>query len=141
MQAVSFDNNLITINNDTHSFIKNSATVIENNQVPNAEQINKCSISGIDISIQTVHSIKGQTVTGLLYMETYNSKNYESERLSDCFILKKFRKPSKTIYKAAKTVYVGFSRPTHLLCFAVQKERFDKHLAKIDKKIWEIVEI
>jgi hypothetical protein len=35
-------------------------------------------------------------------------------------------------------VYVGFSRPTHLLCFAVHKDRFRENDFK-DK--WEITDI
>ncbi|AAS12137.1 MULTISPECIES: UvrD-helicase domain-containing protein [Treponema] len=146
LQAVSLDNNLININNDTYLFITNPTTIIQNNKPTGQEQINTYSISGIDISIKTVHAIKGQTVTGLLYMETYNSSMHESNRLVDCFIHKKFRKTAKTkksgmMYKAAKTVYVGFSRPTHLLCFAVQKERFDKYLSNIDRAVWDIIDI
>lgn len=146
LQAVSLDNNPVNINNDTYSFITTPVNIIQNNKTVDTKQINICSISGIDISIKTVHAIKGQTVTGLLYMETYNSSMHESNRLVDCFIHKKFRKTAKTkksgmMYKAAKTVYVGFSRPTHLLCFAVQKERFDKHLTKIDNQLWNIIEI
>ncbi|MGI0517515.1 ATP-dependent helicase [Treponema denticola] len=146
LQAVSLDNNLININNDTYLFITNPTTIIQNNKPTGQEQINTYSISGIDISIKTVHTIKGQTVTGLLYMETYNSSMHESNRLVDCFIHKKFRKTAKTkksgmMYKAAKTVYVGFSRPTHLLCFAVQKERFDKYLSNIDRAVWDIIDI
>lgn len=146
LQAVSLDNNPVNINNDIYSFITTPVNIIQNNKTVDTKQINICSISGIDISIKTVHAIKGQTVTGLLYMETYNSSMHESNRLVDCFIHKKFRKTAKTkksgmMYKAAKTVYVGFSRPTHLLCFAVQKERFDKHLTKIDNQLWNIIEI
>jgi hypothetical protein len=146
LQAVSLDNNPININNDTYSFITTPVNIIQNNKTVDTKQINICSISGIDISIKTVHAIKGQTVTGLLYMETYNSSMHESNRLVDCFIHKKFRKTTKTkksgmMYKATKTVYVGFSRPTHLLCFAVQKERFDKHLTQIDRELWDIIEI
>jgi hypothetical protein len=43
------------------------------------------------------------------------------------------------ITEAAKMIYVGFSRPTNLLCVAIHKKRFDNHLIKINDKIWEIV--
>ena len=38
-------------------------------------------------------------------------------------------------------VYVGFSRPTNLLCVAIHKDRFDRYLSEINKDIWEIKEI
>lgn len=90
--------------------------------------------------------------------------NYESTRLIDLFEGKKtlqeiiseksIEKKSKAkkgkkanvkkppmivelINQSAKMVYVGFSRPTHLLCFAVHNSRrFD-----VDKELWEIYEI
>jgi hypothetical protein len=56
------------------------------------------------------------------------------------------RKPMKATDKkrakqAAKMVYVGFSRPTHLLCFAVHESRFSKLESDIDKNIWEVVRL
>jgi hypothetical protein len=36
-------------------------------------------------------------------------------------------------------VYVGFSRPTHFLCFAVHKDRFDACLSDIDRIKWEVI--
>ena len=108
-------------------------------------------IDGISVSIQTVHSIKGQTCTGILYLDTYNGNGcgssplkYESEKLSKYFLGQKLcdnQKENKFINEAAKVVYVGFSRPTHLLCYAVQKERFDKKLSNIDTTKWNIVNI
>jgi len=40
------------------------------------------------------------------------------------------------INKTLKMIHVGFSRPTHLLCFAINKERikdFDSSLFEIEK--------
>lgn len=108
-------------------------------------------IDGVSVSVQTVHSIKGQTCTGVLYLDTYNGNGcgasplkYESEKLSKYFLGQKLcdnQNEKKFIKEAAKVAYVGFSRPTHLLCYAVQKERFDQHLSCIDKTKWNIVNI
>ncbi len=108
-------------------------------------------IDGVSVSVQTVHSIKGQTCTGVLYLDTYNgngcgasSLKYESEKLSKYFLGQKLcdnQNEKKFIKEAAKVAYVGFSRPTHLLCYAVQKERFDKKLSNIDTTKWNIVNI
>ena len=108
-------------------------------------------IDGISFSIQTVHSIKGQTCTGVLYLDTYNGNGcgasplkYESEKLSKYFLGQKLcNNPNekKFIKEAAKVVYVGFSRPTHLLCYAVKKEQFDKYLSAIDKTKWNVMSV
>jgi hypothetical protein len=37
--------------------------------------------------------------------------------------------------------YVGFSRPTHLLCFAVHKTRFDACFKDVGDWAWETVEL
>ena len=45
------------------------------------------------------------------------------------------------ILQSMKMAYVGFSRPTHLLCFAVHKNRFDEYLGDINRDEWEIIEV
>ena len=104
----------------------------------------------IEINLGTVHSVKGQTHTATLYIESSyqkdgvgaNAKRYESQRLADQF--KGKRLPSnagKRVKESARMVYVGFSRPTHLLAFAVHKDRFDAYLSVIDTGVWEIVKL
>jgi DNA helicase II / ATP-dependent DNA helicase PcrA len=113
--------------------------------VHSSKKTNSFSADDIDVEVCTVHSVKGQTHTATLYLETFYDKgggNYESERLANQIKGSVFTK-SKTevINKSVKMLYVGFSRPTHLLCFAVHKSRFDSHLSDIDTDIWEIMEV
>lgn len=42
------------------------------------------------------------------------------------------------ITERAKMIYVGFSRPTSLLCFAIHKQRFEEHLSSADTHEWVI---
>jgi DNA helicase-2/ATP-dependent DNA helicase PcrA len=109
--------------------------------------INIASIDGIDINLATVHSIKGQTHTATLYLDTYyqadgtgtNAKSYESQRLAGQFKDEEFsRQVGVRVKQSAKMVYVGLSRPTHLVCFAVHKDRF--HNSNYSKK-WMIKDI
>lgn len=90
----------------------------------------------IDIEITTVHSVKWETHTATLYMETSYyadrvSLGHESERLKEQFKGNNINPstPSERIKQSAKMVYVWFSRPTHLLCYAMHKDRFES--------IWE----
>lgn len=104
---------------------------------------------GCRINVGTVHNIKGQTHTASLYLETFWNGKYESDRLKDQFFnvpiensLSGLTKAAKEKLKlTAKMVYVGFSRPTHLLAFAVEKSRFEKNLKDIDRNKWQIFEI
>ncbi|MBQ6780429.1 MAG: ATP-dependent helicase [Treponema sp.] len=132
---------------------KSKNFVETNNQPSNTfESETKSNIyedKNIKVSVQTVHSMKGQTCTGLLYLETFKAKGngnkkYESQKLASYICgnsICDFPSENSFIKSAAKMVYVGFSRPTHLLCFAVQKERFDQNLSAVNKNEWEIVNI
>ncbi|MGS2764825.1 UvrD-helicase domain-containing protein [Sinomicrobium sp. M5D2P9] len=130
---------------DSDSFINNP--IIEPNVVDDTEQFTKDNIvnyDGFDIEVSTVHSVKGQTHTATLYLETsYQNGNdtYETQRLSSQLKYNDFSDIRKYHKQSTKMVYVGFSRPTDLLCVAVCKDRFDSHLSDIDRGKWEIVNI
>lgn len=127
-----------TLSNVSSAFINNSVQKVTKNLINTSQdqkKLNNIKIDGIRISIGTVHSVKGMTHTATLYLESYfksdgkgvNAKSYESQRLIDQF---KGNKIDASLKKngrhSAKMIYVGFSRPTHLLCFAVHKNRFSK---------------
>lgn len=113
-------------------------------------QSNFFESEGISVGIGTVHSAKGQTHTATLYLETYfqkdgngaNAKSYESQRLAGQILGNQLAENVGTrVKQSAKMAYVGFSRPTHLLCIAVHKERFDSVLSGINRDVWEIIEV
>ena len=90
---------------------------------------------GLEIEITSVHAVKGQTHCATLYLESYfqkdgngaNAKSYESQRLKDQFLGTQIQSNvGDRVKQSAKMAYVGFSRPTDLLCVAVHKDRFDK---------------
>jgi DNA helicase II / ATP-dependent DNA helicase PcrA len=113
--------------------------------VHSSKKINTFSSNDIDVDVCTVHSVKGQTHTATLYLETFYKNgggNYESQRLANQIKGNVFtRSNTEVINQTVKMLYVGFSRPTHLLCFAVHKSRFDSHLSNIDRDIWEVLEV
>ena len=96
-----------------------------------ANQGNLYKDDDIEIEIGTVHSAKGETHTATLYLETFYKRgqgNYESERLKEQFknipvtkTLNDLKTCNDIIKQSAKMAYVGFSRPTHLLCIAIEK--------------------
>ncbi|WP_210150743.1 UvrD-helicase domain-containing protein [Chryseobacterium scophthalmum] len=131
----------------SYGFINNTSVNVNNTTVQNQQNTNlnnRLNFHGFDIDISTIHSVKGETHTATLYLETFyqnGNDNYESQRLSDQFKFINFNKTRKYHMQSSKMVYVGFSRPTNLLCFAVCKERFDSHLNDIDREKWTITEI
>lgn len=107
---------------------------------------NVMQCDGLAIDVSTVHGVKGETHTATLYMETYYEKgqggNFESERLATQLKGGTVATTAHNLVKqSAKMVYVGFSRPTHLLCLAMQEARFEKIKADLDGDEWEIVRI
>ncbi len=113
---------------------------------PLQEECNFVMHDGIRVDISTVHRVKGETHTATLYMESFYERggggNYESERLMSQFHGKPLEeKPHNRVRQSAKMVYVGFSRPTHLLCFAVHESRFQKIEAEICSSTWDIVRL
>jgi len=92
----------------------------------------------LEIEITSVHAVKGQTHCATLYLESCYQGKHETERLFPQLLGNIFN--DKRIYHKAsvKMAYVGFSRPTDLLCIAVHKDRFDTYLSDIDRELWEI---
>lgn len=122
------------------AFINNGA----GGQVSDSEEgpespVNAITVNDINVNIATVHSVKGQTHTATLYLESFYYAGYESSRLAGQFRGEPFaRNAGVRIKQAAKMVYVGLSRPTHLACFAVHRDRFDAS-GYSDK--WEVIDI
>lgn len=110
------------------------------------------------VKLGSIHSVKGQTHCATMYIETeyYTSeidklnvfvrgtrnrpdfigKNplfFQEQNFSD---LKKTRSN-----EALKMMYVGFSRPTDLLCFAVRKEKVEEYIDEFTESGWNIVSV
>jgi len=107
----------------------------------------------INIDIATVHSVKGQTHIATMYVETsYYEYETQKAQIKDVLLRNShtFKIGEKNKGKsggekdargkeALKMMYVGFSRPTHLLCFAVLEGNINDDELKIMKeKGWEI---
>jgi hypothetical protein len=106
------------------------------------------TVNNISIQVGTVHSVKGQTHTATLYLEScyqrtvQGSGTHESERLAG-YLLGQPRPAVIDNYsqQSLRMAYVGFSRPTHLLCFAVHRDRFAARLAGLDLNVWDVVDV
>jgi len=104
----------------------------------------QCADTKLQVQVGTVHSAKGETHVATLYAETFYQGKYESENLDICYCGSKHRFSSqknkdKRKKEAIKIAYVGMSRPNHLLCVAIHKDRYE--LLK-DKLIgWDVISI
>ena len=139
--------------NKSHDFINNDFDFsILNKNENNSES----EYSNIDVKLSSVHSVKGQTHCATMYIES-SYYNYESEKLSVkikgtkktpekllsnplYFEKHEYRKNNDTRAKEAlKMMYVGFSRPTHLLCFATLKDNVFENIDRFREAGWKVV--
>jgi len=112
----------------------------------------------IKINIGTVHSAKGKTHCATMYIETFY-RGYETSKIQVRSKNATKTRPEILLpnpilgqehnYRTAKDIraketlkmmYVGFSRPTHLLCFAVLKVNLENQLERLEKD-WDITDI
>ena len=108
----------------------------------------------ISIDIATIHSVKGQTHCATMYIETFKN-NYESQKTQIInvltnkdhnFIVGEKNKGKNAGEKdafgkeALKMMYVGFSRPTHLLCFAALEENVKGNIEKYKNAGWVVID-
>jgi len=108
---------------------------------------NEIANDGINIDIGTVHSVKGQTHCATMYVET-SYYEYETQKR---FVKEALNKEEHNFdlsnasdirgKEAFKMMYVGFSRPTHLLCFAALKENVESEIENYRTAGWEIIDI
>jgi len=137
-----------------HKTVASSATVPAPTPAPapaaplSVPASNVFTAGSINIKVGIVHSVKGQTHTATLYLEScYQASiggagNHESERLAP-YLLGQQRPAHIQVYtqQSLRMAYVGFSRPTHLLCFAVHQARFTARLAGLDLNAWDVVDV
>ncbi|MFB6182317.1 MAG: UvrD-helicase domain-containing protein [Candidatus Magasanikbacteria bacterium] len=131
-----FENlNYNSLNSGTQNFIE-SADKEEIEENKEDSQIYKKD--SIELKIDSVHAVKGMTHSATLYLETFYQSKYESERLKPQFCGKEFSDNRVYHKQSAKIAYVGMSRPKHLLCFAIHKDRFDPDF---DNDYWKVIDI
>jgi hypothetical protein len=124
----------------------------------NEEEIKISENDEIKIKTSSVHAVKGQTHCATMYIES-SYINYETEKLK--VVSKKVTatkaeqvlpNPLFNEYhsyrlgkdsrakQALKMMYVGFSRPTDLLCFAALEENVKDDIEKYRKAGWVVID-
>ncbi|QHC84726.1 hypothetical protein AS589_07980 [Empedobacter brevis] len=123
------------------SFINNDNIIISTDNTETIVPTNHYKEEGLEIEITSVHAVKGQTHCATLYLESCYQGKHESERLSTQFLGNSFKDKKVHHKSSVKMAYVGFSRPTDLLCIGIHKDRFDNLLGNINRDEWEIITV
>lgn len=112
------------LNQESINYLLESKLVEVEENIANASQnIDKVNINGeeIEILIDTVHGVKGETHTATLYLETKFYKNSFQYFKDELIRNNSSQKLGEREAKALKISHVAFSRPTHLLCISIHK--------------------
>lgn len=123
-----------------NQFLTNPPTNISTDE--EVKNNNVFSHNGVEIEVATIHSVKGETHTATLYLETSYQGEYESQRIMEQLRGAYYIPPSKgDVYKkeTLKMAHVGMSRPKYLLCLAIHRSRFDSSLDISNGGMWEVV--
>jgi len=86
----------------------------------------------VNIRLGSIHSVKGETHTATLVLETYN-KAHHLKMLLPYIKSTPNKKINEALEKRLKLHYVAMTRPSHLLCLAMKKSTFEKD-GKINQK-------
>jgi len=129
------------LSDSTNSFLNNDENYIPVVENPDINP-NQFIANGIELEIGSVHSVKGETHSATLYLETCYYR-HETDKLKMQLIGNEVRhNDNKTTKEAAKMMYVGLSRPTSLVCYATHSNRVnDEFKQQLIDNGWRIKEI
>lgn len=137
------------LKSDLTTFLNNPSQLTKTTNQKIKNQIEFKDDKGITfkIDIATIHSVKGETHTGTLYLETFKD-TFETKKgkFKDCLkkCEKKRDKFGVQLKETLKMTYVGMSRPTHLLCVALHKSSFDNLIQEIqdlENAGWTVIQL
>ncbi|AXY56712.1 hypothetical protein CDG60_09125 [Acinetobacter chinensis] len=110
----------------------------------NCEQ-NKISIEinnkNIEMEVATIHSIKGETHAATLVVETTFGGSHDISNVFTYLVHQQPPQPKPQTIKFMKQIYVAMTRPRHLICLAVHKDKIENHLSLATQKGWKIIDL
>jgi len=121
-----------------NSFIEDPSENLKISENNNIWENRKCD-DEINIEFNTVYKVKGETHTATLYLETETSRASDIKRVLPLVNNKKIRNLTTIHEKSKKVIYVGLSRPSHLLCLAIQKKTYSNNENVF--KNWKVIEL
>lgn len=100
----------------------------------------------VDIHVGSIHSVKGQTHRSTLVLDTFWSGRNEKTNLayiSDWLCAKKRGAGSQGVQNLTrlKCHYVAMTRPTDLLCLAIQRSHIDGKRDELSACGWNLIDV
>lgn len=98
----------------------------------------KSAIRDIEVKLDTIHAVKGQTHQATLLLETFNY-DYNLKSILPYFIDEAPKNMTKRNKRRLYLAHVALSRPTELVCMAMRREDVsDIDIEKLISKGWNI---
>jgi DNA helicase II / ATP-dependent DNA helicase PcrA len=107
---------------------KNYKIDFDKNKNSNVYHHNVKNIS-FDISISTIHAVKGETHTATLVLETFKD-GYDVHQLLELLKGNTIKNNSQTFQNKKKLIYVAMTRATHFLCLAMHRQHVHRNKVK-----------
>lgn len=140
-----FEDNLnLQLNESSKKYLFEEVLVEIKQEQAKSNNIFTHEANGMDVSFEvaTVHSVKGETHTATLYLDTkfyQKSIQYILDQLKENVYNEQGNNDRKE--KALRIAHVAFSRPTHLLCIAVNKSSINDNDTALLTNKFEIIEV
>lgn len=93
----------------------------------------------VPIVFDTVYGVKGETHDATLYLETETMKSSDIRRILPLLERRSTQCKNELQEKSRRCVYVGFSRPKHLLGLAISDKTYVGHESAFSS--WKIVDL
>ena len=102
----------------------------------------------VNIRLSSIHAEKGKTHAATLILETYNRTHFVNKLLP--WLEGKAsaaKRPNEAAKKSMMLMYVGMTRPTHMLCLAMRKSSMGEGKAETKRRTalqqagWAIIDI
>lgn len=102
----------------------------------------------VNIRLSSIHAEKGKTHTATLILETYNRTHFVNKLLPWLEgRASAAKRPNEAAKKSMMLMYVGMTRPTHMLCLAMRKSTMGEGKAETERRAalqqagWAIIDI
>lgn len=95
--------------------------------------------SGVKVDFDTVYKVKGETHIATLYLETEKSRGTDIKRILPLLEGKQLKEQKDLYEKSRRCIYVGFSRPSHLLCLAIHESTYKKQKKAFEH--WKVISL
>ncbi|GGK34505.1 DNA helicase [Yeosuana aromativorans] len=124
----------------TNTFLNSADIELAHKAENNQEIANVFKLNNIEVELGSIHSVKGETHSATLYLETCYYQ-HETDKSKQQLLGRRIKANDGVRTKeSAKMMYVGLSRPTILLCYAAHSGRVDdKMRQQLQDNGWRIV--